>query len=1428
MASLLFLLFLEFVLYFGSNIFLKSYAQRKINEATENIYLVDFNRFRFSLIRRGFFLDGIVMRPVNPENRHPGQALFDATLDQIAFRGLWYDFFDREFTIGKIYIDNPTIHLDMPPGTEEAGDTVSFRNEKISPIKALEAEIRKTVQKVNLTGLVIREVEIDHANFFFSNFLSKSELKADNTSLTVRNIDFSTREEWTTPFNAQGFEFELEKVTYPLPDGVHTVKADRVYISSLDNLIEIDLLNLTPDLSDPSRIYYQVGLKELRVGNVDLNKAFMTSVLDVDELILVNPDFKVLGNAEVGSEGVASGNLNDFIKGNLKSVSIKELSLNNGKFVKSELVDTLKNRIELDELDFKMVDFYLGDDSLRKEDQFFYGEDAAMNIRGSRIYLGDEIHLLEGQEVSVSSFKDELIVRNLIIQPRPDALPESRPERLLELELAEFTFKDVGLKQLYNQGVLRAEEVKIVRPKVKFTQLTESSPDGRDQTPVAEIVGGFLNEVALGSFEVEDGTMQFDDSRGQRSNDIGFEKFSFRLDNVLFKPTISDVIQEQFKINDLFLRLDKYRLKLKDNLHVILADQLTIDSKRQLLEVRDLVIRPDNEEQIQSTLDAYGRTSTVDFSVPIFRADGIDIKAAFYDERLFVHRILMPNPVFTITNHLEKAESNGTGKSAVAPNSSDDMRDLLLGYFKSIAVDSVSLDQARVTYQSFVEDKQAIFEEDNLSLNLKNFVLNKDELISNDKTLFSDEIDLIFNNYSFSLDGGRYEVSTDRLQYNSVRQSIEVKDLVLNPNENFPGRIQLGLRLPKVSFKGVDVEQFFFENRLDLNKLEIDQGQIEIGIDRKIATKSESDKPKRPETNRSKSLEEVIIDTIQTNNSRLSINYQLDESSVNSIETDFELLIKEFRLDSAITASRDVGKLYKEADLILNEFKFSLPDSVHSLGFSKVEIGTLREEVIFSDFYITAKDELGSLGHPVLDAKIDQVIMQHNHFAQVQETGIFELKELWLINPRLNLYLDSAKIEMEPKANSDRSTNALIQAVMLRDFRLENGEFTLHHKGKGPIPRLDFEGVEVAVEDLNLDLMNQEQSLDLKNLAEKNAQFGLRNYGIITPDSLYKVDIGRVDYRDGNLTLEDIYYRPAAGTYNLLRTLPFQADAVTAHVAAVKLNGIDLPSYIETRRINAAELIVEDPKVDLFRDKRYPIDSSAQKPMPQFLLENAGINVDLKSLKVRDGRVRYYEFAELGLVPGMIYFDRLNLEMAPFYLRTSEEEYPLDRLRLGMEAYIMDTARVNLEALMYFEDKYPMDVSVRMDSFAFSDINDLLSKTLFIKALDGVVTDGKWSFTLNEDEARGEMQFGYTNLRLQFLDSLTLERGLGKLKIYTFGANLFAKKSNPRALSSKVVKRKIYLERDRRKFIFSAWWKASFSGLRATLGFGRAKAPKRR
>lgn len=1409
------LLLLEFLFYFGSNVFFSRYAQRKINEATHDVYVVDFNRFNFSLLRRGFFLDGLVLQPINSDLRSEGQVLFDIKLDQVGFTRLWFDFFDKEFTIGKIYLDNPSIQISLASDKAEEEPENLGQNE-VSPVKLFEQEIRKSILQMNLGSFRINEIEINHANVLFFNFLSKGNLNAEKTSLLVKNIDLTTQEEWTTPFNAEGFEFELEGVNFALPDEVHTLKAEKVFVSSLDNLINITSFSLRPKLDRQSRAYYTVDLEKLLLGNVDLNKAFQTSELEVDELILNEPTFKVANNPATEKDSLASGDLNDFIKGILNSVKIKELSINDGKFVKLEMADTLKNRIELDRFNFKMIKFYLGEDSLLKENQFFYGEDASMDIEGGSLYLGDEIHLIKGEKIFVSSFKDELTVRNLSVYPREETIQLKSPENLILISLPEFSLVDIDLKKLYNEGVLNVSNLMIDRPKVEFVDL-EYSEGKSEGVSTNELISGFLNQANIRSLEVKEGTVQFKDARGRRSNDIGFDRFSFRLDGLTIQADPNLPIQDQFFAEEIALELFDYRLKIKDNLHVILADKLMVDSRRRLLEVYNLSIKPESQEQIQSLLDTYGKTSAVDFTVPLFRAEGLDVKAALTDQILRVSLIDMPNPEFLINTYKSKPKDD-KGESL---QSTADVKSLLLDYFKSITIDSLDLRKARIKYQSLVENKRSSFEEKNFSLKLKNFLLDPRDSSFTGKTLFSEEIDLTFTNYSFSIAGGKYLAETDLLNYNSKDKTILLGGLILQPGEEVDSRLNLGLNFPQVVLKGVDIEEFIFDNVLDLQKLEIDRGLVEIGIDQQVSI----GQSKRRNRDVRKTVQLLKIDSIQAKNSELQLSYLGENDSKQSIQTGFDFLIKDFYMDTLMVDRSDLGSLYSSLNLDLKDFVFAFPDSVHTISFSNVGLGDQREEVSFSNLRITPKDHFGKSGSLVIDAKIDQLAIQNNKLTNILDTKVIDLSSVRMVNPQIDLYLDTVKSSPSIKEKSIAASN-LVESILLGDLSLENGKVQIHRKGQGPDPRLRFPEFHFLVEDLGIDLMNKEQMLDLKELVSKKIAFEVKDYQLDTPDSNYRVSFESVGFKEGNLELQGVYVRPILGNYALLRSLPFQTDAVTARVNSIRLESLDPVEYIENQKIRANNLIINGAELDLFRDKRIAGDTSLYKPMPQFLMSHARVAADIFSIRVRDSRVRYYEFAPKGNMPGMVSFDQIQMDLAPFYLRREGEAYPLDKTRIGIQALIMGQSEVELSAELYFQDDYPMDVKVKMKDFSFSEADDFLSKTLFVKAIDGTVTDGEWKFRLNDDFARGRMNFGYTNLKIQFLDSLTLERGLGKLKIYTFGVNLLAKNNNPRGGKGKVVTRRIFLERDKSKFIFSAWWKATFSGLRGTFGLGRAKVPK--
>src|SRR5690606_9585005 len=179
------------------------------------------------------------------------------------------------------------------------------------------------------------------------------------------------------------------------------------------------------------------------------------------------------------------------IEGILESFQVKELSMNNGKFIISDVDDTLKNRIDIQKLDFKMVNFYLGQDEAAKENQFFYGEDAAMEIQDADMYLSDEIHVIYGDRVRVSSFQDEIVIENLHVEPRQESLEKLQPRNIVRISLPKLSLNKANLKKLYSEGKFNIDEMLVDSPKVEITEL-RSQNNEEEPIPIRELLEGYL------------------------------------------------------------------------------------------------------------------------------------------------------------------------------------------------------------------------------------------------------------------------------------------------------------------------------------------------------------------------------------------------------------------------------------------------------------------------------------------------------------------------------------------------------------------------------------------------------------------------------------------------------------------------------------------------------------------------------------------------------------------------------------------------------------------------------------------------------------------------------------------------------------------------------------------------------------------------
>jgi hypothetical protein len=1420
-VSIFSVLTLEFALYFGSNLFLGSLLRKKLNESFNGVYELDFNRVHLSLIRRGIFLDGIVMKPMHPERATSQQVLFELTLDQLALKGLWFELWDQELYVREISLDRPNFQVvdsPLPSSLDKVADSTTPTR---SPVFLLETELKKSIGKLPLSGIKVRSLVLHHAQVFFLNFLSKHELLAKNASFKAVDMHWISGKAWKTPFNARGFEFELEDVTFTLPDGVHRITSDRVLLSSLDGTIDLQQFRVIPDLTQESSSYYSLDLEELHVQQVNLNQAFMTSTLDLEELILKGPRIVVIQSATLAAPASIEGDLNAFIRGKLNQFSIKELSIQNGNFLRKEKEDSLRNRIQLEQLDLKMLDFYLGEDSLRKEEHFFYGSDASLEIGLAEIYLGDGVHVLKGEKLKASTFKNELAGANIQLIPRDYETLKARNQPSYQFNLPEFTFENVDLKKWYRQGKLVIETLSLQKPQLAISE-TKIPTSNQENDTFVSLLAGLVNEVVIQTFQIEEGTLVLNEESGTKSTDLDLGKFSLALKDLQLHPSTSIPFQEQFQFEEVLLTLYDYRLKLRDNLHEFLAQQLSIDSKKELLEIKNLSIQPANPAQVREQLQTLGKTSAVDFSIPHFQAQGIGLKEALFEQQLRLNHLQLDGPTF----HWSTYRPKDSKASENALRSAEDLKALLLGYFEKIQVDSVTISDAKIRYENKVKEAVTQFEEDQLFFTLKNFALQKKDTIQEDRALFSDEVNLTFNSYSFSLAGGKYLVDTDYLNYNSRTRTLDFENLRLIPGKVGDQRLALGFNFPSVALRGVNVEEFIFDNVLNLQKLEIDGGEIALGVDRQVQASNKSAMRSR-NLALQRTVERIHIDTVSTSNATLQLNYLDQSQSKKAIKTGFGLNITQFDLDSLRVRTQDLSKTYQGVNLGLSNFEFDLPDSVHTLKVEAFGFGDDQEDLVFSGLSIHPKNQMGTIGKPVVDGKIERVVLKKNSLLDMLTSKKVDLREVRVQNPIFSFYLDSLTTPITSRSGSlKKIPEGLIHSLLLGDLILENGKFDFFRKGGKALSNLSFPKVDARLEQLDIDLLEMEKLPTWKDLLTKTKSLSLTNYQAYVQDSTYHLQVDSLQFLDDRLRVRGIQYSPVLGMYGYLNSLPFQQEAVSTRVEKLDILGIETQELIQNGLYKAETLEVESANFTLFRDKRKPMDPLVYKPLPQYLMEHALVNLDLTFLKFRDSRLQYWEFGEKSTLPGSIAFQNIQLDARPFYLRKKGESYPVSSFQLRLSGQVSDSSQLNLTSRLYFEKDYPMDVEVSLARFGFVEAEDLLSKTAFVRPLGGGVTQGTWEFRLDEQEAVGTMALGYSDLKFQFLDSLTLEPGKGKLKFYNFLANLWAKKSNPGAGANALRKRGIYRLRDTQRSMINAWWKATYVGLKSSIGFGKAKAPK--
>jgi hypothetical protein len=1409
-------LLLQATLYFGGDWLFREFIKRQVAEVSQGKYAVDFDRIYLSLFQRGIFVERFSLTPTDP-------AIFDAekipyyriAIDQLDLLGLGYSRTSGRLSIGTLRLTSPSVQSRQKSGEAEESEE--------SPLQLLENEIQKSLG-TQIREIVVGDFYVDQANLLIENFISQKSISASNTNLYVRNIQVGGEQQVALPFGLQGFRLDFDDFEIVLSDSIHRVTAAKVAVSSLDKQISAQTLQVVPDLEKSADVYYEISLDQLLLEDADIMEMFRTAEVKVGSLNLEGPDFVLYTDRTALENERRTTDLYELIRDVLTSISVKDLTIDRGQFLQRGVNNPNKNRIEAEDIHFSMDEVYIGQDEALKENSFFYSRDAVLEIDRARISLADEIHWVTGRNIYLSSAEDRVTISEVEINPivDEDSLTDIS---LFEVKVPQLDFANANLRKVYNEKIVDIGELMIRAPKVAIRDILGSSGNPEEAPKLSslqQLTQGFLKAIYIQRLEMEEGSLVLDNHLRVRQDSLSFGKIDFVLENFqLDEQQRSDSSSRIFLAENLQLEIEDYALKLSDNLHLFSADRIRIDTRQEQLLINGFRLQPHSPEEVLQLLERYGRTTVLDIEIPEFLATGVDINQAYFQEKLFINHIDIPGPDIQWTKYIPKDDEEQ------AKLERGDILNLITNYFSVVRIDSLSINEGSFVYDNFANERFRSFAENDIAVNIRNFYLDETVDLADNRTLFAEEVDVNLKNYLFNIANGKYSIVAERITFNSAREEINTFNVRLNPNRYLDSKVSIEASIPELSFRGVDLEAFLFDNTLSLSQLKLTDAGVKLSINRAYGQEEADTEEEEPRSSRNlpKTIEVIQIDSILTSNASFNVAYYQEGKDLDLIRTGINLSVAGFLLDSARLSEGDIASFFSNISLEVDDFSLALKDSIHTLNFSRIGFDSGEEEILVENLRILPNQLEGIRGVPIIRANVPRVSINTRSLQSFQRTGSLDVSLLRLTDPEVRIYLDEEEaITLLQPEQEKEVIQKVLEQLLIRDFSLTGGRLSLIDKADTSRVTA-FQNLSLMLSDLNFDF-TEKQNISSAFFFNKDFQFELKDYELELPDSLNMLRIGRVLISENELELNDLRFFPKGGTYAYARQVGKQTDVADVYIPRLLVEGLDASRFIAEEKLIARSMTVFSPYAEIFRDKRVTEDTTVVKPMPQQVMEAMGRVFDLDTLIVTNGRLRYREFPEKGMVPGEITFGRMNARMYPFRLGPIEQER--DSALVEASFQINDTAELDVDLSMSFASPYPIAVKARVGAFELPVINSILESNAFVTVERGLVREGEWQFVADQDHAIGEMTLKYNDLKVRLLEERTLREAGGRKGILTFVINALAmRKNNPRPIFRRLVASPIYYERIHHKFVFNYLWKATFSGLMGSSGLMQPKIPRK-
>jgi hypothetical protein len=322
----------------------------------------------------------------------------------------------------------------------------------------------------------------------------------------------------------------------------------------------------------------------------------------------------------------------------------------------------------------------------------------------------------------------------------------------------------------------------------------------------------------------------------------------------------------------------------------------------------------------------------------------------------------------------------------------------------------------------------------------------------------------------------------------------------------------------------------------------------------------------------------------------------------------------------------------------------------------------------------------------------------------------------------------------------------------------------------------------------------------------QNIQFDISDLSISPKDSPYRVRIDRTDFdrEAGKMTIDCLFVEPLKSKYEFARAFGKQVSRTELTVTSIQLSKINISRHLNDTTVTVGEIVIDQPKLHAFKDKRLPFirDHNVPLPMEQFRALPWAIEID--TMKIRNAYIAYEEFPENGFKTGTVFFSELNAVFGGLMNRDySPEKYAT----LNTDSKFMGSGRLRATFLFPLKEDHPYQASATLSSMPLADMNTMLENVAFTSVQAGRLNKLRLMFNYNEFTSKGDLNIDYKDLKLQTLNK---DAGSSVNQIKSVIVNAALKNDTQQTGSIDIL-------RDRKRYIFHFWAHSALDGIKSAV-----------